>query len=271
MPQPRRVIAALTAIALVLATLVVTTAPVSAAPLTFTVDTTRDLADATPGDGVCDVGDGTCSLRAAVTEANLNPDPDSIELLGQRYPLDDQLRITDDLDIVGLGMGVTVLDAESVTYDDAADPRWSIDDPASAHRVLVIGGLATVSIRDLTVQGGVADTGGGIHVQDADATLERVELRSNAAVADPLVGPGPGNGGAVFVGAAGTSLTVVDSRFYGNAADNMGGAIHQLNGEPLSITGTVFDGNGAEQITGQDSNVSGTFRPVFGGDRKSVV
>ncbi len=41
-------------------------------PKTFVVTTTDDLADVNAGDGVCLTALGTCSLRAAITEANLN-------------------------------------------------------------------------------------------------------------------------------------------------------------------------------------------------------
>ena len=51
--------------------------PVAAAELT--VDTPDDLADATPGDGICGDGSaGSCSLRAAVDEANAVPGADTI-------------------------------------------------------------------------------------------------------------------------------------------------------------------------------------------------
>ncbi len=47
-------------------------------PLTFTVNTTWDSADAAPGDKVCRTAAGTCSLRAAVDEGNRNAAADTI-------------------------------------------------------------------------------------------------------------------------------------------------------------------------------------------------
>ncbi len=47
-------------------------------PDTFTVDSTSDAADKTPGDGVCATAATVCSLRAAIAEANLHPGPDTI-------------------------------------------------------------------------------------------------------------------------------------------------------------------------------------------------
>ena len=47
-------------------------------PVTFTVDSTADAVDATPGDGACDDGTGSCTLRAAITEANVHVGKDTI-------------------------------------------------------------------------------------------------------------------------------------------------------------------------------------------------
>lgn len=44
---------------------------------TFTVNTTNDAADTTPGDGVCNATGG-CTLRAAIDESNLSPGGDTI-------------------------------------------------------------------------------------------------------------------------------------------------------------------------------------------------
>src|SRR3954463_15019228 len=52
-----------------------TTPPTLAAPttVTFMVDTTLDLIDSDTSDGVCSAG--SCSLRAAITQANVIPGP----------------------------------------------------------------------------------------------------------------------------------------------------------------------------------------------------
>ena len=46
--------------------------------LDLTVDSTSDAPDAKPGDGICATAAAVCSLRAAITEANLHPGPDTI-------------------------------------------------------------------------------------------------------------------------------------------------------------------------------------------------
>lgn len=52
-------------------------AQLATAALTFTVNTTNDAADSTPGDGVCNASGG-CTLRAAIDEANAHAGPDTI-------------------------------------------------------------------------------------------------------------------------------------------------------------------------------------------------
>ena len=44
---------------------------------TFTVTSAGDQADSNPGDGICSTSSG-CTLRAAITESNLHPGPDTI-------------------------------------------------------------------------------------------------------------------------------------------------------------------------------------------------
>ena len=47
-------------------------------PMNFVVTTTADAVDATPGDHVCNIAGGGCSLRAAIDEANRNAGNDTI-------------------------------------------------------------------------------------------------------------------------------------------------------------------------------------------------
>jgi len=42
-------------------------APQSASATTFTVNSTLDLPDLNPGDGICNAGVALCTLRAAIT------------------------------------------------------------------------------------------------------------------------------------------------------------------------------------------------------------
>ena len=46
----------------------------------FVVNSTADLPDANPGNGVCATGSGACTLRAAIMEANSSPGADTITI-----------------------------------------------------------------------------------------------------------------------------------------------------------------------------------------------
>ncbi|MGB6836290.1 MAG: hypothetical protein WBF66_01130 [Dehalococcoidia bacterium] len=50
-----------------------------ASPATFTVDSTGDGGDSNTADGICDDGSGSCTLRAAIEQANANAGTDTIE------------------------------------------------------------------------------------------------------------------------------------------------------------------------------------------------
>ena len=71
---------------------------------TFTVDSTGDLIDASPGDGRCSSSNGKCTLRAAILEANALPGAHKIFLPAGVYTLtilgaNEDLARTGDLDI----------------------------------------------------------------------------------------------------------------------------------------------------------------------------
>ena len=65
-------------IVLLLTTLLGSSVQPARAAGTFVVDVAVDGEDAHKGDGICATGGGRCTLRAAIEEANANPDTDSI-------------------------------------------------------------------------------------------------------------------------------------------------------------------------------------------------
>ncbi len=70
-----------------LAVFVVLLATSAAHAATFTVDSTADVNDAVPGDGICSDGSGSCTLRAAISEANALTGADTIILPAGTYTL----------------------------------------------------------------------------------------------------------------------------------------------------------------------------------------
>src|SRR5690606_3889815 len=127
----------------------------SSAPSIFTVNSTADAVDANPGDGVCETAVfGECTLRAAIQEANLSETPSTINLPSGMYTLaldgsEEDEAATGDLDI----NGDLIL--------NGAGAQTTIIDGAGLDRVLhILSGVITIN--DVTIQNGFADTGAGI-------------------------------------------------------------------------------------------------------------
>ena len=125
---------------------------------TFTVNSPFDAADANPGDGVCETapGNGVCTLRAAIEEANALAGNDTISLPPNTYllTLANELTITGDLTITGGEASTTIIDGNKSVR------------PASGVLVVISG--ITVSISGVTIRDGGRGTitsnadGGGI-------------------------------------------------------------------------------------------------------------
>lgn len=198
------------------AMVIATPFPPIAAASTFTVNDTADLPDAAPGDGVCLSSEGTCTLRAAVMEANHSglTGADGVVLPAGTYRLTIPETATSfpsanggdlyfshgqRLDLRGAGADVTV-----------------IEQTVEA-RVLSTGGPSEIS--GVTITGGRAGDGdalgphgGGISA-GGETVLRRVVVRDNVA---------EGGGGGVWTQAY-RSVQIVDSVIERNRADGGGG------------------------------------------------
>jgi hypothetical protein len=142
-----------------------------------------DVTDVNPGDGVCETGSGNgiCTLRAAIMEANSTPGLDKITLLAATYTLtrvgyddtgvDGDLDITDDLEIRGVSSDDTIIDGNA---------------SATHGRVFHVHTGTQVLMTDLRIRNGtgeestVEDSGAGIYNQ-GDLTLLSVSLRENSS------------------------------------------------------------------------------------------
>jgi len=203
--------------------------------LPLTVDSTTDAADAHPGDGVCDIGNGTCTLRAAVQEANALPGADTIILPAGTYMLSipgqnetnaatGDLNLNDPVSILGHAAGDTIIDGGGLD------------------RVLQVNTAATIS--DVTVQHGTAFFAGGVWTTNTGVlTLQRSVIRNNATdvgTSDPNhSGGGIGNNG---------TTTLIDSVVTGNSAGAYGGGI--FSNMVMAITGSEISSNSAGLAAG---------------------
>ncbi len=246
----------------------------AAAATTFVVDSEADAIDAVRGDGVCATSAGSCTLRAAIHEANTLSGPDVIELPAGRYVLtgvsedgDDSgdLDITSAMWIVGAGAAATIIDGN-----------------ASDRVIHVLETAGDVTISGVTISGGLtAEDGGGIYnVSTGTLTLEAVAVTANVAR----------NGGGMFnAGALGSSalpsetvitsstfagntaiagggggiwsdhegaLTLVDVDVSGNFADDHGGGLAVVSKASLTMTGSIVRGNIAHSDGGGASTAT---------------
>ncbi len=199
----------------------------------FVVDTTADTIDAVVGDGVCADGGGQCSLRAAVMEANADPNATEIQLTGgTRYTLSipgalEDASMTGDLDLTERTYIRSTIGAGQATIDaDGLD------------RVIDVHGGDFNYLEGLVITGGETSTsdgfnGGGILARAGLVGIEDTRITSNWSSQ---------SGGGVANTAA--ALWFEDSTIDNNtAATGTGGGIYAAAYARLFQT-TVTDNTG---------------------------
>ncbi|WP_417385100.1 choice-of-anchor Q domain-containing protein [Gimesia sp.] len=201
---------------------------------------------------------GAGSLRDAIAQANANEGADTITfdaaLAGQSIVLSDELWISDDLTLTGLG-------ADQLTLDANRQSRiFEITDNNSQALIsVVMSGLSLINgyefggdggaifnrenltVLDCTFSNNEVDFDGGSIWNGVDNILnvERCIFSHNEA----------SHGGGIY-NISGT-LSVSDSSFVGNIASSRGGGISTLSslGE-VYVTNSTFAGNTAEWLGG---------------------
>jgi hypothetical protein len=208
-PHRRRALALLAATALMGGLAACDLTPV----LELEVDTPLDLVDVAPGDGTCATVLDTCSLRAAISEANATPGLVRVTIAPGVDPTlaipgtNDDINASGDLDVIGN----LVIDGQGSTIDAAG-----ID------RVLHVRS-GTLWLRDVTVTGGTTAApvlaGGAIY---AEGSLDLWQTTISGTT-----------GGSVY--AVGPRLTVSES----TVADNLPSAGFGLEPAVSSSAGSV--------------------------------
>lgn len=219
-------------------------APVGA--VTYEVNATQDAVDASPGDGVCETaaGNGICTLRAAIQEANASTSgANLIEVPAGTYQLtlagsDEDVAASGDLDVLG---NVSIV---------GADPSTTIVDAGLLDRVFDIGSSANVTLSNLTIQhGGNVETGGGIQ-NSGILALTNCVIQNNG-----------GNNGPVRFGAgiANLKALVLTNSI---VRDNQAGATGQAGAAGAGIYNVLGASIDASQISG---NVATGMGAIAGG------
>jgi hypothetical protein len=218
--------------------------------VTFNVNSTLDQIDADLTDGLCRTAAGTCTLRAAVMQANtISGQGTQINLPAGTYTLTRPATAANGPDTGDLNL-TTPANGNPVITISGAGAATTIIDANGLDRVLAIAAGRTATFSGLTVRngfhhnpGGRAE-GGGIY-NTGELALEKVAIRDNTAS-----GGSRGTGGGVYNFGI---LTVVGSTFSGNEAGGQnpaGGAItndREGTGQivVLTISGSTFTGNKA--------------------------
>ena len=242
-------------------------------PAVFVVGlVTQDGVDVNPGDGVCATAEGQCTLRVAVMETNALPTADRIELGPLIYYLTipgadedgaatGDLDILGDLEIIGSGITVTLIDAGGSDVGDRAlhvhsHVNFRMAGVGVANARLWTGGdggalfndRGQVSLDDTAFQYNYARTGGAL-LNTGDMLIRRTLIYGNDAtdaggirnqghleIYESTVG-----GNHVYSGPGGgidnrAELDLWNSTVTGNNATNLAAAIY--NGPPVPDTTT---------------------------------
>jgi CSLREA domain-containing protein len=211
--------------------------PTSAAGATFVVNSTVDGLDAAPGDGVCAMADGACSLRAALQEANVLTGSHVITLPAGVYTLTipgplggGSLEIVSGpITINGAGAATTIIEANQI--DHIIDHIFNI-------------AFGALTLNDVTAQNSFDSCFSSTN--HFGLTLNRVVVQGcggSAISASPLPFSGSlavmdstitRSVGGLRLG-AGINATITGSTI----SDNLGGGIHAVSEFGLSTFVTV--------------------------------
>jgi hypothetical protein len=216
--------------ALRLAMLVAAAHGAAAQAVVYTVNSAADVGDAAEN-GVCETanGNGVCTLRAAIEEANLGGGNPTILLPALTFELSQgEIVVSAPMTIQGAGPLSTVIQRF------AAAPLERFLD----HRLGVLA-LRDLWVRSFVATGGPGQDGGGaVRSWGAGLVVERCIFSSNSAA---------GRAGAIEFApvAVGASLVVERSIFYWNQA-LFGGALGVGYG-PTFVRDTIIESNSASE------------------------
>ncbi|GEM_PF-1538404 len=200
----------------------------------FTVNTTSDTVDASPGNGTCADSSGNCSLRAAIMEGNALGAA-TITLPAETYILTrtgsgedsgatGDLDVTGNISILGAGASTTIINANSIDR--------VFHNPSSAS-------TATFTLSGVTIKNGSGGASGG------GALLWGSIVGGTINITDCTIASNTANDFNVQVNAG--TLTVFGSTFTGNTATTSSGAAIGTTGSTVvaTITNSTFTSNTA--------------------------
>jgi len=244
--------------------------------LTITVNSTADTTDANPGDGICATAaeGSTCTLRAAIMEANAHDGADTISVPAETYTLSltggesasagdaavGDLDITDSVTITGAAIDTTFIEAGTEAYSgiDRVFELWGSDNSTSMSALTVRNGNASSESNDHANGGGIRNNGATLALDDVEVSDSEADCRAggiinwnggtltltDSVVADNRSVDGCGNGGGLVTEGDASTTTITGSVITGNTA-TVGGGLRHASGT-ADVTESVISDNAAE-------------------------
>jgi len=227
-----------------------------AANPTIVVNSAADVHDANPGDGVCETasGNGICTLRAAIEEANALAGADTIAFSSSLpnpaiFSISlGSLPVSTDLTINGGGAGSTIIDGSGFTSG-----IFSISGPSTVtiSGVTIQNGVnssglkrggaiyvsATLNLSNVVISHNSADSGGGIFASGGSVTLDHCTVTNNSAT--DATNSNAGGGGIYSTG----MLTLNSSAVQSNSTQREGAGIKSIGA--LVVTSSTISANPA--------------------------
>lgn len=216
------------------------------ASTTFTVSSLGDAPDAAP-DGVCDIGDGSCTLRAAVQEANNTSGADTIvfsvtgviTITGAGLPaLTDIAGVIIDGDTDGNGLPNIGLDGRGTVPGDVSG--FNIQSPNNRIQSLAIYGFRSFGV---IITGALAT--------DNQILSSTIGLNlANAAIGNGT--PGAGNGDGIIIRSDASKNIVQNNTLAGNLRHGISinsAGVNTVTQNYIGVTAGGLDrGNGSDGI-----------------------
>ena len=158
--------------------------------------------------------DGFCTLREAIWASITNANYHGCVNTGGPYG-GNLIQFSIGSSTITLGSPLPLISASTTTIDGSNGGLPVVIDGASTYRVLdVVGG--TLTLENLTVQHGSANSGGGVTIINATVMVRRSAFLNNAATG--------GDGGTILC-VIGCNLTIANSTFASNTASGGAGAL----------------------------------------------
>lgn len=240
--------------------LVAVLAASAAAAQTFTVDSVLDQVDDDLVDIACHTAANTCTLRAAVMQASVNPGDTTILLpagtyLMTRLPSGANGPDSGDLNLVKTG-------GNSITIQGAG-AQSTVIDGNDLDRIFRVADPTYAIIQEVTIRNGTAQFGGGIRVEGTlilfgSRVVDNVATGNGGGIyfgsdnyleidfSEIAANYAGGSGGGVYVetGSSGT-LAFLSSSLRANQAVDFGGGLYFWGFGDLGLDNSIVSGNSA--------------------------